>query len=514
MSQKSLFQRRRHFLRVLLVLGAVPVFMPHSGFIDYCAADTFIHQPQKKAQAAEPSQVNEPVAQPATQPVANTSTNVLEFGNGSLQLEGSGETTVPSLPIVQNNQSVDTSKPRSTLQWQPKGTSAAGTPNGKTNVTATTRSAGPISSVAVSSSPAAAREIEAPRAQAPAAKYVETVDDPKKTQATLVSSRILNDPNFKRDAQHQTSVRPIDQSPGWQAVGERLSEHIRHCEALLRRGAFFSAHEEAELATMHLLRHIDLSANRFDSEPAWQAAHATLREAEDFAVAQRLSTDRALLRRLIDSHETPILKNANLENVSPLTAAQHYQLFAEKKLTYAAQGHPWVSELYFTLGRAYQAQAEAQAKAKLERVDALRNRALCFFRSAIAILPSNAVAYNQLGYLLLQMDRPAEARDALAASVSNGGPAEALQNLAEASRRIGDTTTQQWSLQTLANRQRTGYQHPATSPLPTGEVLVVDQRDFATLSPYSAGPHLSNNAPQMEAARSYTASPVMQSNLR
>ena len=275
-------------------------------------------------------------------------------------------------------------------------------------------------------------------------------------------------------------VHPIDTPPGWQAVADRLSQHIGRCEALLNRNAYFSARSEAESAILYLVRVLDLMDNRYASEPAWLAAQQALREADDFVGQQRLSTDRSLLRRIVDSHETPILKNGDLSTVAPMAAAQHYHIYALDLMLQATQRHPWACEALYALGRTYQAQAETEQGAKAEP---FRSRAAVYYRGAHNIDPNNPLASNQLGYLMLQMDRPADAQQALIASIQAEPSAANLQNLAEASRRLGDRKLQNWAETNLAAIP--------SVPVPTHQIPVVmelDPKVFAAISPRASGP--------------------------
>ena len=297
-------------------------------------------------------------------------------------------------------------------------------------------------------------------------------------RAALVSANITNDPRFAKESSEQLTVGRLESPQGWQAISQRLINHVSRCESLLRRGAFCSAREEGESACLLLIRHIDLIDNLYRCEPAWRAANQSLREAEDFLAVQRMS-DSDGLRRLIDSHHTPVLKGKNLSEMSPLTAAQHYRVYAEMQLIEATQGHPWASELLYAVGRTYQAEADATPA----QVDVLRMRAIAFYRASRTTLPSNAVACNQLGYLLLQMDRNEEAREVLAAAVTLKSDPAFLSNFAEASRRLGDTQSVSWAAQSVAAiRSRT----PVQPPVPP--FIEVTPEEFVAISPRAIGP--------------------------
>lgn len=303
-------------------------------------------------------------------------------------------------------------------------------------------------------------------------------ESPRAVLASLVSSQIILGHPANDDTGR--SVESIDNPPGWQAIGEELSGRLENCEALINRKAYFSAREDAEAAMLYLVRVLDLMSNSYRSEPAWHAASKAMSEAEDFSTAQRLTSDSDFLRRVILSHETPVLKDADAATLAPLAAAQHYRQYAEEKLIEAAQGHPWASEVAYALGRSYQAQADL---AEVGSQQNLRWRAITLYRGARGIAPNNALAANQLGFVLLQMDRPVDAREALVASINISPSLAAYENLVEASRRGGDTGTANWALQQAqAFRNRMAV----TSDIPA--FVELDPRTFAALSPYSIGP--------------------------
>lgn len=296
--------------------------------------------------------------------------------------------------------------------------------------------------------------------------------------AELVSAEIMSDGG--NDAGR--AIQPVDAPPGWQSVGNELSQRLSRCESLLNKKAYFSAREEAETAVLYLVRVLDLMSNDYRSEPAWHASQRALLEAEDFSTAQRLTSDHGFLRRLVASHQTPVLKDADVSTLAPLAAAQHYRLYAQQKLGEAAEGHPWASEVIYALGRTFQAQAEVDERCDKE---SMRWRAVTLYRAACSIAPQNAVAANQLGFVLLQMDRPADAREALVASIGTRATTESLQNLIEASRRLGDTRTADWAMQHYV-----GMKNASTATAAPGPAYVeVDPVTFAALSPYTIGPN-------------------------
>jgi hypothetical protein len=317
----------------------------------------------------------------------------------------------------------------------------------------------------------------------------------KPAHGRLVSSRTSEHVSHGGESEVQMLISPVENPHGWQAIGQQLGDRMTKCEGLLSRGAQLSARQEAEMGVVILLRHLDVISNMYRCEPTWIAANTSLREADDFVSAQHLSADTGSLKRLIEAHETPLLKGASLDGVSPQIAAQHYRLLAEKLLAEAAQGHPWASELYYAIGRTYQVEAEQNK----EHVDTLRARALCYYRASRATQPTNAVACNQLGYLLLQMDRAEDAREAIVAALSHRVDDAFLSNLAEASRRLGDNPTRQWALQTMASRNSG---RPPHQNVP--QIVELSPTEFAQLSPYASSPNLGGQGSAPEAGRPST----------
>ena len=307
-------------------------------------------------------------------------------------------------------------------------------------------------------------------------------------KSQLVS--ILAEPRvLENEMVPQVQAPPSEAIPGWQAVGQRLSNHLTRCESLVRRSAFYSALEETELAAVHLIRVLDLMGRSHACEQNWMMAQRAFSEADDFASTHLLADDTRLFQRIVQSHETPVLKGEDLGRVSPLAAAESYRQYAVLRLVEASHNHPWASEVYYGIGRVWQAMADTDGGQ-----DAMRQKAAAYYRAAHAIAPYNSMASNQLGFLLLQMDRPADAMVALTASVNSAPVRSNLQNLAEASRRLGDQATYQWALSSLANME---IASEATPSRPS--VTEVDPQTFAAISPYSGSPQ-ARSVPAVQAA--------------
>ncbi|MCA9195230.1 MAG: hypothetical protein KDB03_25840, partial [Planctomycetales bacterium] len=293
--------------------------------------------------------------------------------------------------------------------------------------------------------------------------------------ASAVSRRNLQ--TVKPDVGSPT-VFPLEPPMGWSAMETQLQVRLRACEILLRKNGYLSARQEANEAAIFLIRHLDQMRNRFYSEPLFAQANVALDEAEDFTTYAHTSTDPSFLHRLVESHQTSVISPSAMDGVSPLLAAQHYRQYAMDCLLASASQHPWMSDIYYAIGRVYQAQSMADQEAP----ELLRWRAMVYFRAAFQVLPSNALAANQLGFMLLQLDRPQEAREALVASYTAQATLPALENLIEVSRRLNDNATYQWALKAHASMRQ------ASPPRNGPEYVVIDPDAFAAISPPGLGP--------------------------
>jgi tetratricopeptide (TPR) repeat protein len=309
--------------------------------------------------------------------------------------------------------------------------------------------------------------------------------------ASKVSRQILGQDGVEQNV----PVEPINAAAGWDWMGARLADHLGHSQRLCNRGVFLSAREECDRALVLLARHLDHVSNRFASEPGFHAAQIALRESADFTSIHH-AADLGVLKQIVHSHDTPVLKQSDLHQVSPVTLSQHYYQFAQSQMIEASQMHPWFSDILYAMGRTFQAEAEVLGG---PASDHLRGKAMVYYRAALTIVPRNALAANQAGFMLLQQGRNREAHHYLLASVDASPDTPALQNLVESSRRLGDRPVEQWALQALATLR---HGQSLDSRLPAVELL--DTSAFMAISPRNIGP--GNAAGPTAAASQHAAS--------
>jgi hypothetical protein len=280
-------------------------------------------------------------------------------------------------------------------------------------------------------------------------------------------------------------MRAVEPPPGWNAVEKRIREQLERCDAMLRRGAIFSARQTCWQALEELCRVLDLHRPEGKRAEALRRAMVAMREEEDFYRYSSLQNSRSdLISNLSWSHETPVIRewlkqqassntSQDVQQISPLIAAQHYRSYAREQLIAACDRHPWAADLLYALGKTL----EKQAWEDSSRSALIQQHAEIIYQAALETNPKQYLAATQLGYVLLQLDRPQEARDILAYSV-NGLPTTAgYQNLREACSRLNDQQGMAWSTSKWAELRAREAADSADIPF-----TEIDSRQFAAIS--------------------------------
>ncbi len=275
------------------------------------------------------------------------------------------------------------------------------------------------------------------------------------------------------------SPLPIEPPTGWKTIEDNLKQHLANCDDLLRRGAILSAREEVLMGMRSLFRSIDLRGGTWTSEPAMDQALAAFAEESDFYRSNSTPGAGQNTERIISGHKTNALKQTQLHLVSPDLAAQHYRAYAKQQWLVASQGHPWTADLLFAYGKTLEREADQNPNESQMR----RSQAVVCYQAAMEVNPRNADNANQLGFALLQLDRVDEAHVALNHSIRVNPKAETWNNLAEVYRRRGEADQvafAQRNVQTLK-------QNVAPEMVGVPEVIEVDPKTFASVSPYPTG---------------------------
>ncbi|MFN7874323.1 MAG: hypothetical protein ACK5PB_03330 [Pirellula sp.] len=335
-------------------------------------------------------------------------------------------------------------------------------------------------------------------------KPVVDTAEPESTPATTLPKTSLQEAERMRIAQiqsHELQSVPIEpvyaeprllESPiGWKAIREDLAKHLESCDALLRRGATHSARAEVLIGLRKLFRIMDLHRGVTHSETCFEAALTAMREESDF---HNLQMGRSVAS-IVAMHTTPALKNRPLESVTAELACQHYRAYARFQLAQAADGHLYAADLLYALGKTL----EKDADFSFERAQQFRSQAVICYQTAIQLRPNQHHASNQLGYVLIHLDRIEEAYDALRASIEAEPNAPAWTNLAEIYRRRGATTEANYAVQ---QAMALGGGEPKEQL----DITQVDPAVFAKFSPA----HNANSAPAPMASQGNSQVPAYQ----
>jgi tetratricopeptide (TPR) repeat protein len=277
------------------------------------------------------------------------------------------------------------------------------------------------------------------------------------------------------------TLSPLETPPGWIAVEKSIREKLESCDTMLRRGAVFSARQTCWKGLEELCQVLDLhdpTGKRVDS---LRRALVAMREEEDFYRFSDIQLAKPdTISNLCFAHETPVIRNLLSQhgeaysNINPLIAAQHYRSYARDQLVQACDHHPWGADLLYALGKAFEKQAwEDRSRSAL-----VHQHAELVYQAALETNPNQALAATQLGYVLLQLDRPQEAKAVLVRSLQAKPSQAGLQNLAEAYRRLNDPNSMQLCIAHI--NQLKQFEQNTQPDIPFTEI---NARQFAAISP-------------------------------
>jgi hypothetical protein len=152
-------------------------------------------------------------------------------------------------------------------------------------------------------------------------------------------------------------------------------------------------------------------------------------------VRQRPVGKQLDIQRVVSGHRTPILKDQDLETISPLVAARRYYTYAQEQLGGAAAGEARSSIALYGLGRLATATGEASPAQRMESTA----QAMVWHQAALMADRSNFRAANELGVLLARNGDLVHARNLLVHSVRLSPHPSTFRNLALVHTKLGET---------------------------------------------------------------------------
>jgi hypothetical protein len=250
------------------------------------------------------------------------------------------------------------------------------------------------------------------------------------------------------------------------AVGQL---RIAHWAA--QRGATESAKQAATttLQTIAALRDTQIGDNAFTLELG--IALNAIHESADFS-GRYGPVDPAAIGRLIEVHQTPVLKGVATTHLTSARAVEAYLQFAQDRLVNATAGGPLAAEATMIL-----ADLESLASSTSRTIDSPAEHsplhsaelALMYRRAAVAIAPDSADATAELGRTLLKRSLPAAAKELLLQSVQAAPTRQRMESLLEAAAKSGD-----FVLVDQCERQLAMQQLPSELP-----VKIMSPQEFA-----------------------------------
>ncbi|MEM1227397.1 MAG: hypothetical protein AAGJ40_16985 [Planctomycetota bacterium] len=224
-------------------------------------------------------------------------------------------------------------------------------------------------------------------------------------------------------------------------LAKTSTDHLREAYWSARRGAFASARKAAHetLRSIALLRDSQVGDSRHSR---WlDAATQAIRESSEFT-GHFGRVDAAAMDRLIQVHQTEVLRHVDTSMLTPPHAIEAYLCLAQEKLVAAARGGPLAAEAMIIL-----ADVEAlNANFTFENADGLLAQSalhaselsLMYRRAAVAIDPANTQAVSKLGKTLLKRSMPGVAKPYLAAAVAASPTRQNVEALQQAAILLGD----------------------------------------------------------------------------
>lgn len=231
-------------------------------------------------------------------------------------------------------------------------------------------------------------------------------------------------------------ARPPEESPRSTALERTAREADLHTQRgfeLADRGAFHSAREEFILSLRILAQGLDTEHATREHAQALAEGLRALDEADDFLPkGSRLEADLRL-EHIVASHQTRVLKSADMTRLTPMVAMRAYLTFAQERLASAAGSEFAGSMALYALGKLHR----AMGRELPESLTAADSKAVAAFQASLLARPNNAMAANELGTLLATAGRLEESRYFLERSVEHWPSPVVWRNLSVVYSRLG-----------------------------------------------------------------------------
>ncbi len=139
-------------------------------------------------------------------------------------------------------------------------------------------------------------------------------------------------------------------SPETVAAVKNATQRVHHGFELAERGALYAAQAEFTAGLKLIAQAYDLQEGTRRHTKAVAAGLTALKEARDF-VQQSESLREFDIASVILPHSTPVLKDSNTADISPIEAAQCYYSYAQEQLSAATGQEMTGSMALYAMGK-------------------------------------------------------------------------------------------------------------------------------------------------------------------
>ena len=259
----------------------------------------------------------------------------------------------------------------------------------------------------------------------------------------------------------QVSTQPAQLAPQVlfslsNADAQKAVHHIEYGKTLSRRGAAFTARQEFLAAMQVIAAANDRASGNNQHSKALKMAMLTMREADDFSVANPEQQIHMDVASVVESHRSQVLSPVQAAHLSPVQAMNRYFASAQNQLDLAGGRNAVSAEVFYCMG-------------KLHTLLNRKQKVLGPYQTAQSVVYHQAAllsdnqhhrSANELGVLLARSGRLEQSKLLFERSLMAQPTVRTWQNLAETHRRLGETD--------FANQAAAEVQILASNPAPSG----------------------------------------------
>ncbi len=272
-------------------------------------------------------------------------------------------------------------------------------------------------------------------------------------------------------------LNPPPRSEDLEFVARDADVRTRRAFELAGRHAYFSSRAEFIGALRLLTQGLDTQRRTHIYSRSLAEGLTALAECDDFVPrGSQLEADLDL-KGIVSCHRTPVLKDADLSDMTPMAALQCYLSYAQEQLAAATGKEVAGSMALRGLGKLHETLGERNVLG----IKAPRPKAVTFFQAALLACPENHLASNDLGVMLARNGRFDEARLALEHSLSLAQQPTGWHNLAAVYSQLGDAQRARQAEQRASALQQASTQKGAGQSVAAPQVVWLDPAAFSQI---------------------------------